>query len=81
MDINKKIVKKYLISLGYDVIGITNIEKYDSYNSFNKISSSSIGVRYNIRFDKNKIEYIILKISEIEQYKLIELRKLKIESL
>ena len=31
---NKSLVKKYLINLGYDVIGVTNIETYSYLKSY-----------------------------------------------
>jgi hypothetical protein len=74
MNITKKLAKNYLISIGYNVKGITNIEYFtDIYNII-----TAYGIRFNI---KNDMDWILVNKYDIEKYIKLQLRKNKLESL
>jgi hypothetical protein len=75
--INKRIVKEYLISLGYDVKGIINIDSFS--NSYG--IKSAISVIFSIKYDKHKFDYLLIDIVDIEKHQLYTSRKNKIDSL
>jgi len=74
MNITKKLAKNYLISIGYNVKGITNIENFtDIYNII-----TAYGIRFNT---KNDMDWILVNKFDIEKYIKLQLRKNKLESL
>lgn len=78
MNISKKIAKNYLISIGYNVKGIINIENYTDINSEIK----SYGIRFNVKNNiKNNFNYILIQKNNVEKYILLQLRKNKLKSL